>query len=117
MFNNKKSREAQMKAEWGTRRSCLKCQSAFYDMQKSQIVCPRCGKEYTKKDFIAKPVLFLNNDIPETEEDVRRKQHVKVREHHINDDTLGSVSPKNLDDLLNTDTANSPEALVKDGFI
>lgn len=106
-----------MKAEWGTRRSCLQCQVAFYDMQKSQIVCPRCGKEYTTKDFTAKPVIFLNNDIPDSEEDLLRQESFKFKGLELKDDFLGTTKPKNIDDLLSADSQNSPESLVKDGFI
>ena len=33
------------KAEWGTKRRCLSCSAAFYDMMKSPILCPKCGTE------------------------------------------------------------------------
>lgn len=34
------------KAEWGTKRRCLSCSAAFYDMGKSPILCPKCGAEF-----------------------------------------------------------------------
>lgn len=33
------------KPEWGTKRTCLNCGTRFYDMQKTPIVCPKCGSE------------------------------------------------------------------------
>lgn len=33
------------KPEWGTKRTCLNCSTRFYDMQKTPIVCPKCGSE------------------------------------------------------------------------
>ncbi|MBP7669931.1 TIGR02300 family protein [Ferrovibrio sp. MS7] len=33
------------KPEWGTKRRCLSCSAAFYDMMKSPILCPKCGTE------------------------------------------------------------------------
>lgn len=33
------------KPEWGSKRTCLNCGTRFYDMQKSPIVCPKCGTE------------------------------------------------------------------------
>lgn len=34
------------KAEWGTKRRCLSCSAAFYDLNKSPILCPKCGTEF-----------------------------------------------------------------------
>ena len=34
------------KAEWGTKRRCLSCGAAFYDLGKSPILCPKCGTEF-----------------------------------------------------------------------
>lgn len=34
------------KPEWGTKRRCLSCSAAFYDLNKSPIVCPKCGTEF-----------------------------------------------------------------------
>jgi len=33
------------KLEWGNKRTCLNCGTRFYDMQRSPIVCPKCGSE------------------------------------------------------------------------
>lgn len=35
-----------VKLEWGSKRACQNCQSRFYDMQKSPIICPKCGTVY-----------------------------------------------------------------------
>lgn len=34
------------KPEWGVKRSCLSCGARFYDLQRSPIVCPKCGAEF-----------------------------------------------------------------------
>jgi uncharacterized protein (TIGR02300 family) len=34
------------KAEWGTKRTCQSCGTRFYDLQRSPIVCPKCGTVY-----------------------------------------------------------------------
>lgn len=34
------------KPEWGTKRRCLSCGAAFYDLAKSPIHCPKCGTEF-----------------------------------------------------------------------
>ncbi len=34
------------KAEWGTKRTCLSCGARFYDLQRSPVLCPKCGAEF-----------------------------------------------------------------------
>lgn len=106
-----------MKAEWGSRRACLKCQALFYDMQKSQIVCPKCGKAHTPKDFNAKPLAILNNDIPDSEEDQRRLQNYQIQHKDFSDDLVGSKSAANVDDLLKGEGNTESEDLAKDGYM
>ena len=43
-----------MKPEWGARRTCKKCNAAFYDLKKDPITCPKCGKIHTVEDFTSK---------------------------------------------------------------
>lgn len=33
------------KLEWGTKRTCQGCGVRFYDLNRAQIVCPKCGTE------------------------------------------------------------------------
>ena len=33
-------------AEWGSKRRCLSCGAAFYDLNKQPIICPKCGAEH-----------------------------------------------------------------------
>ena len=33
------------KPEWGTKRTCQGCGVRFYDLNRAQIVCPKCGTE------------------------------------------------------------------------
>ena len=106
-----------MKDEWGTRRSCLQCQALFYDMKKSQIVCPKCNKAFTPKDFISKPLAILNNDIPDSEEDLCRLQNHPIHKSDFSDDLIAEKTPANVDDILTGESASDSEELVKDGFI
>lgn len=39
------------KAEWGTKRKCLKCGTFFYDMNKKSFTCPKCKDEYTAESY------------------------------------------------------------------
>lgn len=40
------------KAEWGTKRRCLSCSAAFYDMNRTPILCPKCGAEFNPEALI-----------------------------------------------------------------
>lgn len=40
------------KAEWGRRRVCQSCSTPFYDMQKTTIVCPKCGTEFNPEQIL-----------------------------------------------------------------
>lgn len=35
------------KDEWGTKRSCPKCSTRFYDLQTDPMTCPACGHVFT----------------------------------------------------------------------
>ena len=40
----------------GVRRRCLSCASAFYDLGRTPIVCPKCGVEFTAVEYPHSPV-------------------------------------------------------------
>lgn len=40
------------KPEWGHKRRCLSCGAAFYDLNKSPIVCPKCGAEHHPEQLL-----------------------------------------------------------------
>lgn len=39
------------KAEWGSKRKCLKCGTFFYDMNKKSFACPKCKEKYTPESY------------------------------------------------------------------
>ena len=41
-----------VKATWGTKRTCQNCAARFYDLGKSPIKCPKCGREHDREDFV-----------------------------------------------------------------
>jgi len=41
-----------VKATWGTKRTCQNCAARFYDLNKSPIKCPKCGREHDREDFV-----------------------------------------------------------------
>jgi len=40
------------KPEWGTKRRCLSCGAAFYDLMKDPIVCPKCGTVHQPEQIL-----------------------------------------------------------------
>jgi hypothetical protein len=34
---------------YGTRRVCFACETAFFDLKKEQVICPKCGQDQSKK--------------------------------------------------------------------
>jgi uncharacterized protein (TIGR02300 family) len=34
------------KPEWGLKRTCQSCSARFYDLNRDQIICPKCGAVY-----------------------------------------------------------------------
>ncbi len=41
-----------VKASWGTKRTCQSCAARFYDLGKSPIKCPKCGRDHDREDFV-----------------------------------------------------------------
>ena len=41
-----------VKANWGTKRTCQSCSARFYDLNKSPIKCPKCGRDHDREDFV-----------------------------------------------------------------
>jgi len=41
-----------VKASWGTKRTCQNCAARFYDLNKSPIKCPKCGRDHDREDFV-----------------------------------------------------------------
>ena len=37
----------------GTKRTCKKCQAKFYDFNKEEVNCPKCGHTMTQGDFLS----------------------------------------------------------------
>ncbi len=88
------------KSEWGTKRSCLGCGVAFYDMKKSPIVCPKCGEEHDPQPLLkprrtgptSKPAAVVEKKAPveaeETDEDIDLDDAGIVLETDDDDDDL-----------------------------
>ena len=40
------------KPEWGKKRICTNCNTKYYDLNKSPIICPSCGAEFNPNDYL-----------------------------------------------------------------
>src|SRR5436190_5855708 len=41
-----------VKASWGSKHTRQNCAARFYDLNKSPIKCPKCGREHDREDFV-----------------------------------------------------------------
>lgn len=67
-----------MKKEWGKRHTCDQCNTAFFDLCRSEIMCPKCQTKAINKVLTAKELLNLNNEIPDSEEDFQRMKYSNI---------------------------------------
>jgi len=79
------------KPEWGTKRRCLNCSAAFYDLGKSPILCPKCGTEHN-------PDALVKTRRPARAEEVKP---VKAPVKPVVDDAVGDDEDAVIgDDIL-----------------
>lgn len=84
------------KAEWGTKQTCPKCSTRFYDLGKEPAVCVSCGHE-----FVPEPILKSKQPIPEAErKPVKAKEGDAIDddEDEALDDDEDSIADVSLDD-------------------
>ncbi len=73
-----------VKPEWGTKRSCPKCGTRFYDLGKDDpVTCIECGEEWTPE-----PVLKTKQPIPFEEEGKKGESEADT---DLADDDLSDV--------------------------
>ncbi len=88
---------AMIKAEWGTKRTCPKCGTRFYDLTKDEPVeCIECGNQWTPE-----PVLKSKQPLP-FEEVEKKKDDTDLADDDLDidvDAVDGDVSPDNDVDL------------------
>lgn len=70
-----------VKPEWGTKRTCPKCGTRFYDLgNEDPVACVECGNEWTPE-----PVLKSKQPIP-FEEDTKKKKDEEADSDLAEDD-------------------------------
>jgi uncharacterized protein (TIGR02300 family) len=90
-------RPLMIKAEWGTKRTCPKCGTRFYDLTKdAPVECIECGNQWTPE-----PVLKSKQPLP-FEEVEKKKDDADLVDDDLDidvDAVDGDVSPDNDVDL------------------
>ena len=58
--------------EWGQKRICLACNTKYYDLNKSPIICPSCGTEFDPDTYLKsrKGKNLLTKVIPENDQNM-----------------------------------------------
>ncbi|MFM8314113.1 MAG: TIGR02300 family protein [Deltaproteobacteria bacterium] len=88
----------------GNKRACKKCQTKFYDFNKDEINCPKCGHKMSQQDFLM--------GIP-TKSETRKKSSEKVMTEGLMQSDEADSSPAEpfeSDEDLSEDT----EEVVED---
>ncbi len=93
------------KPEWGGKRTCLNCGTRFYDMQRSPIVCPKCGSE-NAPDAVAKVRRSVKKAAPHPVAEPKPKA-VPVNDEDVLDDV--EVDDDETDDALIEDASDLAE--------
>lgn len=95
-----------VKPEWGSKRTCPKCSTRFYDLGNDDpVTCIECGTE-----FIPEPVLKSKQPLPFDEADKKKKDEDLAADdlEDVEDDDGGSA-----DDDVDLDTGDDDIAIVK----
>jgi len=83
-----------VKPEWGTKRTCPKCGTRFYDLQKTNpVVCIDCGNEW-----VPEPILKTKQPIPVEEVKDETPDANEDEDINVDDDDIGDVSLDDDDD-------------------
>jgi len=93
-LTNAKERNV-VKPEWGTKRTCPKCGTRFYDLTKDDpVVCIDCGNEWAPE-----PILKTKQPLPVAEEKEKEPEaNDDDDDLDVDDDDLADVSLDDDDD-------------------
>lgn len=96
------------KPEWGSKRTCLNCGTRFYDMQRTPIVCPKCGSE-NAPDAVTKARRVMKKAPAHAVEAKKVAKPVLDDEDDVLDDVEVEVDDDDADDALIEDTEDLAE--------
>ncbi|WP_265570210.1 FYDLN acid domain-containing protein [Sphingomicrobium nitratireducens] len=94
-----------VKPEWGTKRTCPKCSTRFYDLGKDDpVACIECGTEW-----VPEPVLKSKQPLPFEADEKKKDEDLAADDlEDVGDDDGGSA-----DDDVDLDTGDDDIKLAK----
>ena len=96
-----------MKPEWGTKHKCPSCSTHFYDMCKTQAVCPKCATPANDKAALLAKINVLNKDPkPIIDNEVDPLDDIEVID---DDEDAPDDFIEDTDDLGDTDESDMSE--------
>ncbi len=95
-----------VKPEWGTKRTCPKCGTRFYDLQKDNpVVCIDCGNEWVPEPILKTkqpiPVEEVKDEAPEANDDI------DVDDDDIDDVSLDDDDDEEVSSMVDTSLSDS----------
>ncbi|MEN3971798.1 FYDLN acid domain-containing protein [Sphingomicrobium sp. XHP0235] len=96
-----------VKPEWGTKRTCPKCSTRFYDLGNEEpVTCIECGEEW-----IPEPVLKSKQPLPFDDADTKKKdEDLAGDDLDVDEDDDGGSA----DDDVDLDTGDADIKVSKD---
>ncbi|MBI1383366.1 MAG: TIGR02300 family protein [Rhizobiales bacterium] len=80
------------KADRGTKRVCRSCNGRFYDLNRSEIICPLCGAEYQMEADDARPDPVLEEEARKRAAPAPKRPVAPVVGEDIADEDLADIS-------------------------
>jgi uncharacterized protein (TIGR02300 family) len=89
------------KPEWGNKRRCLSCGAAFYDLNKSPILCPKCGTEHNPDVLVKtrRPAKVEEPKAPKPPAANVEDIDTEIEDTEIDDDVLEDADEFEEDDV------------------
>lgn len=99
-----------VKPEWGTKRTCPKCGTRFYDLQKDNpVVCIDCGNEWVPEPILKTkqpiPVAEVKEETPEANDDT--DTDIDVDDDDIDDVSLDDDDDDEVSSMVDTSLSDS----------
>ena len=105
------------KESWGKKRTCPKCDTRFYDLNKDPLLCPNCGHTFSLDSIME--VFKKSQYIAQKSTDEKNSSEIEGIEPEdiILDDELEEEANSSVDledDLLEEDDDSTPIGVIPD---
>ena len=98
------------KPEWGNKRICPACNTKYYDLKKSPIICPSCGTEFDPDIYLRsrKGKNLSPKNVIETNEDISNIDDIEIE---TGEEVVGDDDP--ILDISKDDKDNDGEVEIE----